>query len=565
MDKKKTLLMDEYNKLSPEEQSYYDSNVTTDSKGNKSGYYILKGAMTEEQKKAAANSAYTGATSAAPALGEGAYPTANYNSGSTKEKEPSTSKKVTVEDKDVNTDEETFADKSASPDDSIWRLTHITEIPGQNSKDKKLIDKQVAAVKEWNKRINTAVSAEDSKYLNGVIAMLEQSMSGGNRHAQDEINRIKALMAGFKKGKGGNGSSVSAQKPTTTPTSAKTAEQIKAEKEALEKKADESVDKSVNDVVSAANTEDANKTSQVGAIEPDVQKLIDDINNDTDAEYDENLPRSILNAWRAGKFGDKDSKYAKATRNYYIMDAISNGITNATRYIPGAYGRNDATSDSEFNTLIKKEAENAIERKNENIKERNNAVRNAYKDAIGNDIDTNKKIQDLKTAGIWTSYDSKMDYDKQASKLLFTELLGDDIMKYSPEEKKKLAAGLSYAADGKYDKAAAVFASDDPNFAANLLKHASEDVQNTERGNKMLDSALAIRMADIMQKYGIQNKGIDQDYLMQTIQTQFNNSKTMAEFQNNLNKDFADHQMTNDMKKAALDAALQYVKGKLPC
>lgn len=563
MNRKKTLLIDEYNKLSPEEQSYYDSNVITDSKGNKSGYYLLKGAMTEEHKKDAAN---TGAASAAPALGEGAYPTANYNSGSTKEKEPSTSKKVTVEDKDVNTDEETFADKSASLDDSIWRLTHITEVPGQNSKDKKLRDKEAAAVKEWNKRINTAVSAEDSKYLNGVIAMLEQSMSGGNRHAQDEINRIKALMAGFKKGKGGNGSSVSAQKPTTTPTPtpAKTAEQIKAEREALEKKADESVDKSVNDVVSAANTEDANKTSQVGAIEPDVQKLIDDINNDTDAEYDENLPRSILNAWRAGKFGDKDSKDAKATRNYYIMDAISNGITNATRYIPGAYGRNDATSDSEFNTLTKKEAENAIERKNENIKERNNAVRNAYKDAIGNDIDTNKKIQDLKTAGIWTSYDSKMDYDKQASKLLFTELLGDDIMKYSPEEKKKLAAGLSYAADGKYDKAAAVFASDDPNFTANLLKHASEDVQNTERGNKMLDSALAIRMADIMQKYGIQNKGIDQDYLMQTIQTQFNNSKTMAEFQNNLNKDFADHQMTNDMKKAALDAALQYAKGKLP-
>src|SRR5574344_2125686 len=557
MDRKKsTMSIDEWNKLSPEEQSNYDgSNVRTDKNGNKSGFYMLKGVtMTDEQKKMAEPPKPTGTAS----RGKVERPDPNYNNyelngAKVEEKVP-----------DDSNDPSNIGDVN-----EFSKPKYTTEDLYKESDQRYTrTSKAKSASEVLRNRIKGAINSMD-------IDTLYEMQDAFNKH-KGEINANMYLLQVngaidilekkgiHRKGEGGNGgSSAPAQKPTTTP--AKTDEQIKAEREALEKKADESVDKSVNDVVSAANTEDANKTSQVGAIEPDVQKLIDDINNDTDAEYDENLPRSILNAWRAGKFGDKDSKDAKATRNYYIMDAISNGITNATRYIPGAYGRNDATSDSEFNTLIKKEAENAIERKNEKIKERNNTVRSAYKDAIGNDIDTNKKIQDLKTAGIWTSYDSKMDYDKQASKLLFTELLGDDIMKYSPEEKKKLAAGLSYAADGKYDKAAAVFASDDPNFAANLLKHASEDVQNTERGNKMLDSALAIRMADIMQKYGIQNKGIDQDYLMQTIQTQFNNSKTMAEFQNNLNKDFADHQMTNDMKKAALDAALQYVKGKLPC
>lgn len=169
-----------------------------------------------------------------------------------------------------------------------------------------------------------------------------------------------------------------------------------------------------------------------------------------DTQYLENLPKSLVQAYTSGKFGEPDSDDAKSRLGYFILDNIATGLSNFRigRSSP-AFG----DKQSKYNKYLDTELTNAIQRKNDSINNINIAALEIIKKGGLNETDFQNAIANWSKDETLSNYSTQLSATEKASAVLANKALGEFTANLPEQDRNYAAYGSMLLAKGDINEA----------------------------------------------------------------------------------------------------------------
>ena len=193
---------------------------------------------------------------------------------------------------------------------------------------------------------------------------------------------------------------------------------------------------SVADIISnAANAAEQTKSSSKSLVDP---------------QYLENLPKSLIQAYTSGKFGDPESDDAKARLGYFIMDNIATGLSNfrIARTSP-AFGDKQSRYDKYLDT----ELTNAMQRKNDSINKINDSTLELLKKGGLNEVDFDNAVANWSKDVTLKNYTEQLNATQKAAAVLADKELGVFLSNLSQEDRNNASYAAILLAKGDVNEA----------------------------------------------------------------------------------------------------------------
>jgi len=262
---------------------------------------------------------------------------------------------------------------------------------------------------------------------------------------------------------------------------------------------------------------------------PEMKKTFDE-SSKVGQDTSEDKMRGIIAAWREGYFGDKDSKKAKARRDYYIWDTIFNSVQNVGKDFAKVGGKDlGSETTSEWREQAKTEAENAISRKNKAAEQANTDFQDAIKKSTDNHIARTSTIEDWEAKGYLTNADNKLDSERKYYKV-------NDMMNYvknwdglSDDGKRWMSTAFTMAMNGDYDTGSRIIASTDPASYSYIIQSGTENLKSNKRDDARLDTSMHMAINSQLDKFAKENAAFAHTYDMESLRTSLANANDQAE------------------------------------
>ena len=193
---------------------------------------------------------------------------------------------------------------------------------------------------------------------------------------------------------------------------------------------------SVADIISnAAHAAEQTKSSSKSLVDP---------------QYLENLPKSLIQAYKSGKFGNPESDDAKARLGYFIMDNIATGLSNfrIARTSP-AFGDKQSRYDKYLDT----ELTNAMQRKNDSINKINDSTLELLKKGGLNEVDFDNAVANWSKDDTLKNYTEQLNATQKAAAVLADKELGVFLSNLSQEDRNNASYAAILLAKGDVNEA----------------------------------------------------------------------------------------------------------------
>ena len=265
-----------------------------------------------------------------------------------------------------------------------------------------------------------------------------------------------------------------------------------------------------------------------------------------DAEYLDNLPKSLVAAYTSGRFGDPDSDEAKARLGYFILDNIATGLSNFRigRSSP-AFG----DKQSKYDAYLSEELKNAVQRKNDTINKTNDATLEILKKGGMDQVDFDNAIAEWSKDETLSNYASQLDATKKANAVLAQKTLGEFLIGMSDEDKNAAAYAALLLSNGDINQALPLLQStgiDVNNFLKKLAETKMSDASLSIIATKALDTQNQIKLQDNSTANALK---IAQDAFNKDIE------KLDINYQNEMNKLKQELQNNKDMEQVKAEWA----------
>src|SRR5574344_891716 len=190
------------------------------------------------------------------------------------------------------------------------------------------------------------------------------------------------------------------------------------------------------------------------------------------------LPRSIVDAYKRGDFGPVGSKDAKHAMIYYIGDTISNALNNFGNTALKIAGKGGGENkDDAFGTYLGKEAEAAVNRRTAAKDQKNKMIQDGINEGFKNDTAAIKEINDFERSKLKDAADDKLETDEYLLKAAYASELGDKI---------------SILSKGKFDEARALSLTNglnDTDWNDMMRTAGAESAENTDLRKSFIDNS----------------------------------------------------------------------------
>ena len=265
-----------------------------------------------------------------------------------------------------------------------------------------------------------------------------------------------------------------------------------------------------------------------------------------DAEYLDNLPKSLVAAYTSGRFGDPDSDEAKARLGYFILDNIATGLSNFRigRSSP-AFG----DKQSKYASYLSEELKNAVQRKNDTINKTNDATLEILKKGGMGQVDLDNAIAEWSKDETLSNYASQLDATKKANAVLAQKTLGEFLIGMSDEDKNAAAYAALLLSNGDINQALPLLQStgiDVNNFLKKLAETKMSDASLSIIATKALDTQNQIKLQDNSTANSLK---IAQDAFNKDVE------KLDINYQNEMNKLKQELQNNKDMEQVKAEWA----------
>lgn len=265
-----------------------------------------------------------------------------------------------------------------------------------------------------------------------------------------------------------------------------------------------------------------------------------------DAEYLDNLPKSLVAAYTSGRFGDPDSDEAKARLGYFILDNIATGLSNFRigRSSP-AFG----DKQSKYDAYLSEELKNAVQRKNDTINKTNDATLEILKKGGMSQVDLDNAIAEWSKDETLSNYASQLDATKKANAVLAQKTLGEFLIGMSDEDKNAAAYAALLLSNGDINQALPLLQStgiDVNNFLKKLKETKMSDASLSIIATKALDTQNQIKLQDNSTANSLK---IAQDAFNKDVE------KLDINYQNEMNKLKQELQNNKDMEQVKAEWA----------
>src|SRR5574344_622498 len=252
-----------------------------------------------------------------------------------------------------------------------------------------------------------------------------------------------------------------------------------------------------------------------------------------DAEYLDNLPKSLVAAYTSGRFGNPDSDEAKARLGYFILDNIATGLSNFRigRSSP-AFGDKKSKYDTYLSEELKNEA--TIER---------------LKKGGMDQVDLDNAIAEWSKEETLSNYASQLDATKKANAVLAQKTLGEFLIGMSDEDKNAAAYAALLLSNGDVNQALPLLQStgvDVDNFLKKLKETKMSDASLSKIAEKALDTQNQIKLQDNSTANSLK---IAQDAFNKDVE------KLDISYQNEMNKLKQELQNNKDMEQVKAEWA----------
>lgn len=265
-----------------------------------------------------------------------------------------------------------------------------------------------------------------------------------------------------------------------------------------------------------------------------------------DAEYLDNLPKSLVAAYTSGRFGNPDSDEAKARLGYFILDNIATGLSNFRigRSSP-AFG----DKQSKYDAYLSEELKNAVQRKNDTINKTNDATLEILKKGGMDQVDLDNAIAEWSKDETLSNYASQLDATKKANAVLAQKTLGEFLIGMSDEDKNAAAYAALLLSNGDVNQALPLLQStgvDVDNFLKKLKETKMSDASLSKIAEKALDTQNQIKLQDNSTANSLK---IAQDAFNKDVE------KLDINYQNEMNKLKQELQNNKDMEQVKAEWA----------
>lgn len=193
-----------------------------------------------------------------------------------------------------------------------------------------------------------------------------------------------------------------------------------------------------------------------------------------DDHYIENLPKTILGAYKAGEFGDVGSKEAKQRLAYFMVDNFANVLKAFSNAAAANAGRGPVFSDIEnqWDKMQKTNLANAMENRWKKYEaDTQSAIELASKQSMTEQEATNT-VNEITRNRKMNTYWNMMDEKQKLFTLEVTKEIGDYIGDMDLGELANFIAGSAYKGDMNKDEVVAIgiakLAAETPDLIKNL-------------------------------------------------------------------------------------------------